>query len=129
MKKLLSILAIMMCATTIVSAQEPTSSGGFESFFTTFAALVAAIPIVVEFIKKLIGKTSETKNIYVQIISWITGLALTMVGWFMNLGFLAEIDLVQALIYGVGASLAANGIADTKLIQNIIKTIIGLFKK
>ena len=49
-------------------------------------------PIVVEFIKKLIGKTSETKNIYVQIISWITGLALTMVGWFMNLGFLAEID-------------------------------------
>jgi len=124
MKTLISFILILMCSVLTASAQDGTSVSDFSSFFATFATLVAAIPICVEVIKKLIGKTSATKNLYVQIISWVTGIALTMIGWFLNLGFLADLSWIYALVYGLGASLAANGIADTKIIQSIISLFI-----
>lgn len=95
----------------------------YSEVFTTFAALVGAIPLVVEAIKKLINKTRSTPNIMIQILSWVTGVALALIGWYFDLGFLAEIEWGMALLYGLGASLAANGVADTKIIQWIFSLL------
>lgn len=96
-----------------------------EMAFATFSTLAVAIPVVVEFLKNVFGVDDNTKSWIVQGLSWITGIAMTLFGWAFNLGFLAEITWQWALIYGFGASLAANGIADTKIIQ----WIFSLFSK
>lgn len=130
MKTIMMILMLIASAfifTPLLFAQDPSSSpqGDIESAFTTFVALVAAIPVVVEFLKNIFGKTKATPNWIVQIFSWTTGVGMTMLGWYLNLGFLSDLTWYWALIYGIGASLAANGVADTK----IIGWIFSLFRK
>lgn len=123
----LMLIMIMLLPTTLLFAQDGTGEthGDFETAFTTFVALVAAIPVVVEFLKNLFGKTKATQDWLVQLLSWVTGIAMTMFGWFLNLGFLEGLTWYWALIYGFGASLAANGVADTQIIQ----WVFSLFRK
>lgn len=115
------LTAIMLLPTTLLFAHDGTTpsdpSSLFESAFATFVGLVAAIPVVVEFFKNLFGKTKATPNGVVLLLSWSVGIIMTMVGWYFDLGFLAGITWYWALAYGFGASLAANGVADTQIIQ------------
>ena len=75
-------------------------------------------------VKKLIPAI-EKSSLATQIVSWVTGLVVTMVGWIFNLGFLNDLEWWMAILYGLGASLAANGIFDT----GFIEWFIGLFKR
>lgn len=94
-----------------------------DKIFETFFTLVAFIPIVVQFLRKLIIPNS--KGLGVQIFSWVIGIAITIIGWLLHLGFLDGISIWLALLYGAGASLAANGVFDT----GIITAIFSLFEK
>lgn len=60
-----------------------------------------------------------------QILSWAVGVAICMFGWWKGIGFLSGLDWYIALLYGLGSGLAANGIADTGLID----FVVSLFKK
>lgn len=114
-------MGIMLLPTTLLFAQDGSGEipGAFETAFTTFVALVAAIPVGVEFLKAMFKVNDQTPSWVVQLLSWVTGLIMTIFGWYFNLGFLAGITWYWALAYGFGASLAANGVADTQIIQCI----------
>jgi len=88
----------------------------------TFAALAAAIPVVVEIIKRFIPKMSSLAN---QILSWGIGLVVTMVCWYFSFGFPAGLVWWVALLYGIGVSLAANGIFDIGFITKFFDGIFG----
>lgn len=123
MRKIVLLMLTLMLTYVEVYAQttvEPTPD--YSSAFTTFAGLVAIIPFVVEGVKRIFKSISP---IVIQIISWITGIAVTMFGWAFHLGFLNGLEWWQALLYGLDVSLAANGIFDTGLIE----WIVGLFAK
>jgi len=90
--------------------------------FETFAALAAVIPIVTEILK---GWIKPPPGFWTQFLSWVTGLVITFVVWIAGVGFLAGMSWWMMLIYGFGASLAANGIFDIGFIEKII----GFFKK
>ena len=125
--EILMLMVIMLLPATLLFAQDGSEEipGSFDTVFTTFVALVASIPVVVEFLKNLFGKTKATPDWAVQVFSWGTGIIMTMFGWFLHLGFLDGLTWYWALIYGFGASLAANGVADTK----IIEWIFSLFRR
>lgn len=125
--KILMLMVVMLLPATLLFAQDGSGEipGSFDTVFTTFGALVASIPVVVEFLKNLFGKTKATPDWAVQVFSWGTGIIMTMFGWFLHLGFLDGLTWYWALIYGFGASLAANGVADTK----IIEWIFSLFRR
>ena len=125
--KILMLMGIMLLPTTLLFAQDGSTEPlfGFDTVFATFWALVAAISVGVEFLKNLFGKTRATPDWAVQVFSWGTGIIMTMFGWVLHLGFLDGLTLYWSLIYGFGASLAANGVADTK----IIEWIFSLFRR
>lgn len=128
MKKFIILSIMMLICTISVFAQvvEPTETPtDYTAVFSTFAALVAFIPIVVEFIKKLFKTTSATNSLIIQISSWVIGIVITMVGWYFKLGFLDGVQWYFALLWGVAASLAANGIADTQVIKAIFSLFTG----
>lgn len=125
MKKFLVFFGTALIMTVPAMAQGDSPAGDLNSFFTTFGALVGLIPVATHFVLKIIKKDSATPNLVVQIISWSMGLVITMFGWALQLGFLAGLTWYWALLYGIGASLAANGVADTKIIQGFF----ALFKK
>lgn len=114
--------AALLCAAQEASPPPPVNP--VAEAFATFAALVAVIPVVTEFLKKILS-IKPGGGIWTQVLSWATGILLTLAGWFLDLGFLSGLSAWLALLYGAGASLAANGVFDTQ----IITAIFSLFKK
>lgn len=112
----------MLIPFPILAATTDTATTDFGSVFGSFTALVAAIPVIVEIVKKFLP---DLKSWATQLLSWIIGIGVTMFAWWMNLGFLSGLPWYLALAYGFGASLSANGIADTGL----VKWLISLFGK
>lgn len=94
----------------------------FGAAFQTFAALVAFIPMCVGVFKKIF--VDGTHSLIIQIFSWCVGIVISMIGWGLHLGFLAGLTWYIALAYGFAASLAANGVADTGIIQAILAIFI-----
>lgn len=119
----------VLCVAGEVESSPVFKLQNIEDIFISFAALVAVIPIITEFLKKIIFIPSYAPRWVIIALSWITGLTVTMIGWLLQFGFLEGILWYHALLWGFAASLAANGIADTKLIQQIFTIIISLFKK
>ena len=118
------MLAIILVLTSLNLFAQGDSSPDFQSGFVTFTSFILVIPLVVEFLKKLIPKNSS--SLVIQIVSWVTGVILAMLAWLLNLGFFVELALWwEALAVGVGASLVANGVFDTGLITWIL-SIVGI---
>jgi len=126
--KHLWVLAFMLISSVTLFAQGvgeiPVPLENYAEAFATFAALVGVIPIVTEFLKRILGANSTTPNALIQTLSWVVGIVLTMFGWWFQLGFLQGIEWYSALLWGFGASLAANGVADTKIIQWIFSLFV-----
>lgn len=121
-KYLVAVLALFVAIPLFAADGQPVAP---ENFFTSFAALVAVIPLVVEAAKSLLKPDNKT---VIQIISWITGIAVTMLGWWFNLGFLGGLLWWNALAIGFFASLAANGVYDTGFYEWLLK-VLGIYKK
>lgn len=133
-KRTVFFIAAMMLlfAPVTVFAQEIVNENPIETvtelpdiigIFQTFATLALAIPIVSELVKRLV----KASGLAVQIISWGIGIVITFIGWMLNLGFLAGLDWHIMLIYGICASLAANGVFDVS--SGITGWLVGLFDK
>lgn len=119
MKRFLFLMcALLFMGTSVVLAQtaEP-EAPVYENIFLTFPALTAAVVFIIEAIKKFAPSMS---GLVTQIVSWLIGIVICFFGWFFGLGFLDGLPWFIVLAYGIGISLASNGIADTGLIQWII---------
>ncbi|WP_303019629.1 hypothetical protein [Parabacteroides goldsteinii] len=128
-KFILSLLGMMLSfmvslpvlALTVPEAAVETT-GDYDAVFLSLSAIVAVVPLIVEIVK---GFFPGMEGIVTQIVSWVVGIGITMFGWWQHLGFLDGIEWYIALLYGLGSGLAANGIADTGLIE----WVIGLFRR
>lgn len=96
------------------------------TMFGTLAAIVAVVPIITQFIKKLINK--DLANWANQLISWAVSIIICYVGWFFDLGILADVNWWQTLIIGIGTGLAANGVFDIELVKQLLALIFGKIK-
>ncbi|MDR1381767.1 MAG: hypothetical protein LBJ47_09870 [Tannerella sp.] len=119
MMKKFFLLAIMFLGVALYGAAQtgdvPATDNPVAGAFTTFAMLVAVIPVVTEFVKKLLPGENGS-GFWMQALSWSVGVMVTVFGWLLNLGFLSGLSIWMALLYGLGASLAANGVFDTHII-------------
>lgn len=127
MKKFLlsiAMLAMVLVVPTIaLGANEGLPDIGDP--FVSFLALSAAIPLIAELVIKLFKPPT---GIWTQIVSIVVGIGVTMFGWWFGLGFLAGLLWWHALIVGLCASLAANGIWDTGVYEAILRAI-GILKR
>lgn len=125
MKKFVCLLVLFLFSFVATTFAAVTGDVGgsidYGAVFATFASLVAAIPFATEALKGLFRITSPVVN---QVISWLVGIALAMLAWWLGIGFLEGVLWWVALIYGLAASLAANGVFDTGLIEWLIGLII-----
>lgn len=102
----------------------------FQSFlecFGTFAAFVAGITTFTELFKKLF---KVTKKGWMITISWILAIIGAFVGFYFQVGFLAEYGTpdmwqgwVMTALTGLGAGIAANGLYDQSMIEALVKWI------
>lgn len=72
--------------------------------FANVAALAAGIAALTLFVKT----TFNTSGLVTDIISWVLGPVLGIVGWYFNLGMFAEMLWYIAILYGLLAAFSAN---------------------
>ena len=114
---ILSALLALFC--TGLHAQDSGSPDAsvFDNIYLSLACLAAGIVLVTEMALKLLpGAGGPVK----QIVSWAIGIAITLIGWRLDAGFLSGLAWYIALLYALAASLIANGVADTGLVQWLI---------
>jgi len=97
-----------------------------EEYFLNLAAIVAITILVTETLENMF----DTDGFATQALSWGTGVVITLFGWWMGYGFLADVEVwYSALLWGIGASLAANGVFDIPVAKKIVKAVIGFLAK
>lgn len=123
MKKFLLSIVMFLMAVPLFAANSVLPEIGNP--FISFLALAAAIPLIAELVIRLIDPKPGG---WTQFWSIVVGMLVTMFGWWLGLGFLAGLLWWHALIVGLCASLAANGIWDIGLYETILKAL-GILKK
>lgn len=93
----------------------------YGAMIGTFAGFAAGVVVLTEGLK---GLFPNMKGWVTQIVSWCVGIAGAMLLWWLDAGFVSDVQWYIALLYGFGASLVANGIADTGLVQWLIGLIV-----
>ena len=109
----MSIPVFAQTAATVPEAETPV----YEDIFASRAAIVAGVPVIVEAIR---GFWKDMPGWAGMALNWVLGIGICMFGWWQELGFLAGLDWTVALMYGIGAGIAASGFAETGLIQWLI---------
>lgn len=123
------LLGMLMLSVSLM-AQEATAAitegvaeaTAYDDLFASLAAIVAGVPMIVETVR---GFWKGMPKWAGWVLNWVLGIAICMFGWWQDLGFLAELDWTIALLYGIGAGMAASGFAETGLVQ----WLIGLFAR
>lgn len=115
--------ALMLCSVSAVFAEtgDVSTAVDYDGMIATFAGFSGMVVLLTEGIKSLFPKMSE---LVTQIVSWCVGIAVVMLLWWLDAGFVSDVQWYIALLYGFGASLVANGIADTGLVQWLIGLIV-----
>lgn len=93
----------------------------YDAMIGTFAGFAAGVVVLTEGLK---GLFPNMKGWVTQIVSWCVGIAGAMLLWWLDAGFVSDVQWYIALLYAFGASLVANGIADTGLVQWLIGLIV-----
>ncbi|MFR8639630.1 MAG: hypothetical protein ACLVEE_03665 [Phocaeicola vulgatus] len=122
MKRIMLFLMLMLGTVSAVMAQEsdvPVTD--YDAMIGTFAGFAAGVVVLTEGLK---GLFPNMKGWVTQIVSWCVGIAGAMLLWWLDAGFVSDVQWYIALLYGFGASLVANGIADTGLVQWLIGLIV-----
>ena len=127
MKKLIFMLTtIFLLPFGLFAATGETESLlSFEEIFATVGGMVAATVTLTEVLKQWTGANGN----WARAISWLSGFVISYVGWFLNMGLLFGLTWWQVIVYGLGVSLAANGIFDIPAIQNFINLILNAFRR
>ena len=123
LKYMLSILLFLPVA--LFAQSEDLPSINLSDYVSSFAIFVTTVMVLVQAIKERL----EVKKTALVVLSWSLGLVLAAAAYFLKLGFFASLDLIEALLYGIGGSLASNGIISVDKVQMLISFAVRLIPK
>ena len=123
--KMFLLVAIMLIVPTMLFAQGDTDPLDLSEYAGSFGAFVSTVLLLTQMIRDW-GKIKGTVLI---ILSWGLGVILSIGGYYGDVGFFEPLTLLDSVLYGVGASAVANGLAGLGVVQMIISFVIGTYKK
>ncbi len=128
----LFLLVLLFATPIIVLGQEVTeqvTQVNFQESFESVPALAALILIATAWLAELIIKLgwsikleSITKG-WKQYLSWLVGLLLSAAGYFLQWGLFVGAQWYYIFIYGLTASLVANGLFKWEFFKTILEAI------
>lgn len=126
MKKLMMFFALMfvLILPTFGQAVEPPSDW-LQVFanINLWLASLAGVAAVTVFLAAFVNTLLKTSGFVKQIVAWIIAILLLVVGNLVNMGFMAELNWLHTIVYGVAAGFISNGIFDLETVRAILRAL------
>lgn len=98
---------------------------GFETapeMALSFGSVLLSVYVLTDLVKPYVSETLT------QILSWVWGIVLSLLAWWLGLGMFADMTILFAGITGFIVSLAANGIYDSEWLESLWVLLRNMFK-
>ncbi len=126
MKKSMMFL-IMMFALVLPtfgqSVEPPTDWLNLFANINVWLGSLAGIAAVTVFLAAAVNKLLKLEGFWKQLMAWIVAILLMVVGNLVNLGFMAELDWLHTIVYGIAAGFISNGIFDLETVKAILRAL------
>jgi len=126
MKKLMMFLIMLIAFTIPAIAQEvepPTNWLDLFANINVWLGSLAGVAAVTVFLAAALNTLLKATGFVKQLVAWIIAIILLVAGNLINLGFMAELNWLHTLAYGVAAGFVANGIFDIELVKKLLQAI------
>jgi len=128
MKKFLLIFTLLLAIPVILIAQDvPNPPSGWgdiimnpQKWFIDFGTIAVLTAFVATFVN---GLLKVVKKFPRQLVAWGVAIILLVVSDLLNFGYAKDFPILLAVIHGLGAGLAANGVFNIPMIKGILDTI------
>jgi len=117
---LLMVIAIPAIAQEI---EPPTNWLDLFANINIWLGSLAGVAAVTVFLAAVVNTLFGFTGFLKQLTAWIIAIILLVVGNFVNMGFMAELNWFHTIIYGLAAGFVANGIFDIELVKTILKAL------
>ena len=105
------------------SVEAPTDWLAMFSSINVWLGSLAGIAAVTVFLAAELNKLLKLEGFWKQLMAWIVAILLMVVGNLVNMGFMAELDWMHTIVYGIAAGFVSNGIFDITLVQLLLQAI------
>lgn len=105
------------------SVETPTNWLALFSNINVWLGSLVGIAAVTVFLAAEVNKLLKLEGFWKQLMAWIVAILLMVVGNLVNLGFMAELDWLHTIVYGIAAGFVSNGIFDISLVQLLLQAI------
>jgi len=126
MKKLMMFLIVLIAFTIPAIAQEvepPTNWLDLFANINVWLVSLTGIAALTVFLAAKLNTLLKASGFIKQLVAWIIAIILLVVGNLVNLGFMAEMNWLHTLVYGIAAGFLANGIFDIALVKLLLQAI------
>ena len=86
-------------------------------------ASLAGVAAVTVFLAGFVNTLLKFEGFIKQLTAWVVATIIIVIGNLLNMGFMAELNIWNTLIYGLAAGLIANGIFDIELVKAILRAL------
>ena len=126
MKKLMMFFAMMfvLILPTFGQAVEPPTNW-LELFanINVWLASLAGVAAVTVFLAAFLNTLLKTKGFIKQLVAWVVAILILVIGNLVNMGFMAELNWLHTIVYGVAAGFISNGIFDLETVRAILRAL------
>jgi len=84
---------------------------------------LAGVAAVTVFLAAAVNKLFKFEGFWKQLTAWIVAIVLMIAGNLVNLGFMAEMNWLHTIVYGVAAGFISNGIFDLGFVRLVLQAL------
>lgn len=130
MKKIIHFLVALLAFVMLpvfAFCQEVTTVPGFDpgQYFASLSAMVAAVMVITQFIKKLL----TLKDLWAKILSWIVAALLSLAGWYFQYGIFIGTEWYHIILNSALIGLVSNGVFNIGVAESIKQFLKAFIKK